>query len=176
MANPLTLDSNPGKNMCTSLRPYFAQNNKRFAAGALLLLSVLCPALARAQEGTAKAAVAPLLYADQMPALPGGGGNAAVAAALQKNFKYPKPTSATPIAGRVVVSLIVEADGSIREAKVVKSPRPDCETAVVAAALKLPRFVPGRHNGQSVPVVITVPLSVLIDPVAPASATATARP
>ena len=161
--------------MYTSLRLRFSQSSKGFAASALLLISVLCPALARAQAGATKA-VPPLLYADQMPALPGGGGNAALVAALQKNFKYPKPASASPIEGRIVVSITVEADGSIREAKVVKSPRPDCEAAVTAAVLRLPRFVPGRHNGLLVPVVVTVPLSFMIDPVAPASATATARP
>jgi len=128
--------------------------------------------LARAQSAPTPA----LLYADQMPALPGGGGNAALVAALQKNIKYPKPTTANPMEGRVVVAITVAADGSIREAKVVKSPRPDCGAAVLAAVQKLPRLVPGKQNGQPVPVVVTVPLLLLMDPVAPVSATATSRP
>ena len=129
--------------------------------------------------GTARAQGAPtpaLLYADQMPALPGGGGNAALVAALKKNIKYPKPATANVMEGRVVVAITVAADGSIREAKIVKSPRADCEAAVLAAVQKLPRFVPGRQDGQLVPVVVTVPLSLLMDQVAPVSATATSKP
>lgn len=144
-------------------------------ASALLLL-VIAVASASAQTVPGKSVVPALLYADQMPALPGGGGNAALVAALQKNLKYPKPISANPIEGRVVVSITVEADGSIRETKVVKSPRPDCQAAVEAAVLRLPKFVPGRQNNTPVPVVVTVPLSFLIDPVAPASATANTQP
>lgn len=144
--------------------------------GLLLLATAVTPTLALAQNTSATSVVPALLYADQMPALPGGGGNAALVAALQKNFKYPKPVTAKPAEGRVVVSITVEADGSIRETKVVKSPRANCNAAVVAAVQRLPRFVPGRHNGQPVPVVVTVPLSVLLDPVAPDSATATTQP
>lgn len=145
-------------------------------AGLLLLAMALIPTLTLAQKTSATSAVPALLYADQMPALPGGGGNVALVAALQKNFKYPKPVTAKPVEGRVVVSITVEADGSIRETRVVKSPRASYDAAVVAAVQRLPRFVPGRQNGQPVPVVVTVPLSMLLDPVAPDSATATTQP
>lgn len=142
----------------------------------LLLFGAVAPLVVCAQTVPGKPVVPALLYADQMPTLPGGGGNAALVAALQKKLKYPKPTSANPVEGRVVVSITVEADGSIRETKMVKSPRPDCESAVAAAVLQLPRFVPGRHNNVPVPVVVTVPLSFMIDPVAPASAIANTQP
>ena len=145
-------------------------------AGLLLLTTAMTPIFVQAQTVPAQSIMAPLLYADQMPTLPGGGGNAALVAALQKNFKYPKPTVAKPIESLIVVSIIVEADGSIRETKVVRSPHPSCDAAVLAAALRLPRFIPGRHNGLSVPVVVTVPLAVLLDQVAPASTTATVQP
>lgn len=138
--------------------------------GLLLLALTLGLPAARAQN----APTAPLLYADQMPALPGGGGNAALVAALQRTIKYPKPTVANPVSGRVVVSITVAADGSVQAAKVVKSPRPDCEAAVLAAVRQLPRFVPGQQGGRAVPVVVTVPLTLLVDQLVPVSATATA--
>ena len=140
--------------------------------GFVALATGLSLGTTRAQNVPAPA----LLYADQMPALPGGGGNAALVVALQKNIKYPKPTTANPMESRIVVAITVAADGSISGAKVVKSPRPDCEAAVLAAVKKLPRFVPGRQDGQPVPVVVTVPLSLLIDQIVPVSATATSRP
>ncbi len=150
--------------------------SKKFAVRRFFGFVALAAGLSLGTAHAQSSAVPALLYADQMPALPGGGGNAALVATLQKNIKYPKPTTANPMEGRVVVAITVAADGSIREAKVVKSPRPDCAAAVLAAVQKLPRFVPGRQNGQPVPVVVTVPLSLLMDQVAPVSATATSQP
>lgn len=102
-------------------------------------------------------------YVEQMPALPGGGGNVAVVAAIQKALVYPNPAGLSQAKGRAVVSIVVEADGSIREAKVVRSPSPSCEQPILAAVRRLPRFVPGRQNGQPVPVVLSLPIAVRLD-------------
>jgi len=156
-------------------------SSPNLAAGVATLVLVLAtagtPLFAQAPSPTSFTPTIPALtYADQMPSLPGGGGNAALVKALQKHFKYPKPASANPVQGRIVVSITVEADGSVREAKVVKSPRPDCEAAMTAAVLHLPRFIPGKQNGRPVPVVVTVPLSFMMDPVPPATAITTMQP
>ena len=143
----------------------------------LLLVLASAPLFAQATTtGPFSPVTPPLTYADQMPALPGGGGNAALVKALQKYMTYPKPASANPVQGRIVVSITVEADGLVREAKVIKCLYPDCEAAVLAAVLHLPRFVPGKQDGRPVPVVVTVPLSFMMDPVPPASAIATVQP
>ncbi len=129
-----------------------------------VLALLVSSALGLSHSAAAQAALPPPLnYADQMPALPGGGGNVAVVAAIQKALVYPNPAGLSQTKGRAVVSIVVEADGSIREAKVVRSPSPSCEQPILAAVRRLPRFVPGRQNGQPVPVVLSLPIAVRLD-------------
>ncbi|MGI4761877.1 MAG: TonB family protein [Janthinobacterium lividum] len=94
-------------------------------------------------------------YVEQMPALPGGGGMSAIIQQIQQNLVYP---SGPPQEGRVFVSFVVLADGSVGDTKVVKSLAPAYDEAVVAAIQQLPRFVPGKQNGRPVAVSFTVPV------------------
>lgn len=94
-------------------------------------------------------------YVEQMPALPGGGGMMAIVQQVQQNLVYPGGPRQE---GRVFVSFIVLADGSVSETKILKSLAPAYDEAVVAAIQKLPRFVPGRQHGRPVAVSFTVPV------------------
>ena len=95
-------------------------------------------------------------YVEQMPQLPGGGGNAAIVAAIQRQLKY--PTGAGVIDGRVFVSFIVAETGDVNSVTVVKRLSEAQDAAVVAAVQQLPRFVPGRQNAKVVAVTFTVPV------------------
>ena len=95
-------------------------------------------------------------YVEQMPQLPGGGGNAAIVAAIQRQLKY--PAGAGVIDGRVFVSFIVAETGDVNSVTVVKGLSEAQDAAVVAAVQQLPRFVPGRQNAKVVAVIFTVPV------------------
>jgi len=95
-------------------------------------------------------------YVEQMPALPTGGGMMAIVQQIQQNLVYP---SGPHQEGRVFVSFVVRADGSVSDTKVVKSLAPAYDEAVVAAIQKLPRFVPGWQGGRPVAVSFTVPIT-----------------
>ena len=95
-------------------------------------------------------------YVEQMPALPGGGGMGAIVQQIQQNLVYP---SGPHQEGRVFVSFVVLADGSMSDTKVVKGLTPAYDEAVVAAIQKLPRFVPGKQGGRPVAVSFTVPVT-----------------
>jgi len=101
-------------------------------------------------------------YVENMPQLPGGGGNAAIVAAIQRNVIYPKAALANRIEGRVFVSFYVDSEGQVREAKIVKGLDPEIDAAVIAAVQKLPRFRPGTQDGKAVSVTFTVPITFAI--------------
>ena len=96
-------------------------------------------------------------YVEQMPELPGGGGNIAIVRAIQEKLVYPKDAPAAE--GNVFVQFVVSADGAVRIARVIKSLAPAYDKAVIAAVLQLPKFVPGRQDGQAVKVSFTVPVT-----------------
>lgn len=94
-------------------------------------------------------------YVERMPELPGGRGIGAIAAAIRERVVPP----ATACSGRVFVSFVVRPDGTVTDAKIVKSLAENCDAAVLAATRKLPRFLPGKQNGRLVAVAFTVPVA-----------------
>ena len=61
--------------------------------------------------------------------------------------------------GRVIVQFVVEKDGSIGEVKVVRSVDKDLDKEAVRIVKTLPKFIPGRQNGQAVSVWYTLPVT-----------------
>ena len=93
---------------------------------------------------------------EQMPTLPGREGPATVQVALQELITYPKRAAD----GEGQVSFVVEPDGRVTRPVMVQGISGAMDEAVLAAALRLPRFVPGRHQGQPVAVRLVVPVVV----------------
>jgi outer membrane biosynthesis protein TonB len=93
---------------------------------------------------------------EQMPELPGRSGSDGLQAALQELISYPELTTN----GNGQVSFVVEPDGRVTRPVMLKSIGNAMDEAVLAAALRLPRFTPGRHNGQPVAVRLAVPVVV----------------
>ena len=91
----------------------------------------------------------------QMPRFPGG------EAALMKyiDSHLQEPQTQEKITGNVVLQFIVQSDGSIDEVKVVRSLHPDYDKEAVSVVKSLPKFTPGRQNGQAVAVWYTVPVN-----------------
>ena len=94
---------------------------------------------------------------EQMPVLPGRSGPAGLQAALQELMEYPERASS----GEGQVSFVVEPDGRVTRPLMLKPINGALDEAVLAAALRLPRFEPGRHNGQ--PVAVRLAVLVLVD-------------
>ena len=94
---------------------------------------------------------------EQMPVLPGRSGPAGLQAALQELMEYPERASS----GEGQVSFVVEPDGRVTRPLMLKPINSVLDEAVLAAALRLPRFEPGRHNGQ--PVAVRLAVLVLVD-------------
>ena len=94
---------------------------------------------------------------EQMPSFPGG--NSALMEYLQQNVKYPVVAQENGVQGRVVVSFVVEKDGSITDVKVVRSVDPSLDKEAARVVKSMPRWIPGKQNGSAVRVKYNVPVS-----------------
>ena len=95
--------------------------------------------------------------AEQMPLFPGG--TNALQAYLEENVKYPDDCKEVCVQGRVVISFFVEKDGSISDAKVVKSVYPSLDEEALRVVSGMPKWCPGKLNGQSVRIKYTIPVN-----------------
>jgi protein TonB len=78
---------------------------------------------------------------------------------LQQNVKYPVVAQENGVQGRVVVSFVVEKDGSITDVKVVRSVDPSLDKEAARVVKSMPRWIPGKQNGSAVRVKYNVPVS-----------------
>lgn len=93
---------------------------------------------------------------EQMPVFPGG--EAALMKWLSNNIQYPPAAMENNVQGRVVVQFVVTKTGAIGEVKVVRSVDRDLDNEAIRVCKKLPKFTPGRMNGQAVNVWYTLPV------------------
>ena len=94
---------------------------------------------------------------EKMPEYPGG--QAALFEYLQKNVKYPADAEKKKVAGRVLVTFVVNTDGSITDIEVVRKTFPSLDAEAVRVISGMPRWKPGEQKGQKVRVKYTVPLT-----------------
>jgi TonB family protein len=99
----------------------------------------------------------PFDVVEQMPQFPGG--PAALMEFLSKNVKYPQEAYKNGIQGRVIVTFVINKDGSISDAKVVKSVDPQLDEEALRVVHSMPNWIPGRQNGEPVNVKYTVPIT-----------------
>lgn len=95
--------------------------------------------------------------AEMMPEFPGG--VKAMARYLRKNANYPERASRAGIEGTVNVRLVVRADGSLSDLKVLNGLGYGCDDEALRVVSKMPRWIPGVQNGVSVPVYTVIPIT-----------------
>ena len=93
---------------------------------------------------------------EEMPSFPGG--NGALMSYLNSNTKYPVVAQENGVQGRVIISFVVERDGSISDVKVARSVDPSLDREAQRVVKSMPRWTPGKQNGQTVRVKYTVPV------------------
>ncbi|MFQ5570527.1 MAG: energy transducer TonB [Rhodothermales bacterium] len=94
-------------------------------------------------------------YADEQPDIQGGLG------AYYIHIEYPQKAIDKGIEGRLVLSFIVEPDGTPSNIRVLKPLHPLCDSSAVGA-LRKTRFIPGRQNGETVRVRMQLPVRFTI--------------
>ena len=108
---------------------------------------------------------------EEMPQFPGGAPK--LMEYLSQNIHYPKDAMEANKQGRVIVTFVVEKDGSISDAKVVKSVDPSLDEEALRVINTMPDWTPGKQNGEPVNTKYTVPITFRLQGKAKETPTAT---
>jgi TonB family protein len=101
----------------------------------------------------------------QNPATPAGfpGGEMASVRFLGANVKYPTIAKENGIQGMVVVGFIVEKDGSITNASIVKDIGGGCGTEAMRVVKTMPKWEPAKQNNQPVRSKVNLPVKFRLE-------------
>ena len=93
---------------------------------------------------------------EKLPAFPGG--TPAFGRFVGKNMRYPAEAKQKNIQGRVFISFVVEKDGAITDAKVLRGIGGGCDEEALRVINLSPKWEPGIQRGKAVRVSYTIPL------------------
>jgi TonB family protein len=94
---------------------------------------------------------------EEMPEFPGGINE--MMKFLQENMKYPEDAKKAGKQGRVIVQYVVDKDGSIIDATILRSVYPSIDAEALRVVNAMPKWTPGKVKGSPVKVKYTLPLS-----------------
>jgi hypothetical protein len=133
--------------------------------GVKLLLFVICTAFSTAllaQQGNTalpKYEIDPkspldtiFHFVDQMPEFPGG------FLVMEKFLKECTAKEKWPVKSSVFLQMIVERDGSLSGIKVLRSNDEYLSAKAVECVMSMPKWQPGKQNGQLKRVLFTIPM------------------
>jgi len=105
--------------------------------------------------------VLPYSAVEAKPTFEGGDANAFVKY-VQQNLKYPDNALENDIEGKVTVNFVVDANGKIRNAKVVKGVDAELDAEALRVIENAPAWTPAKQNGKNVPVNCSIPVTFKI--------------
>lgn len=94
---------------------------------------------------------------EQKPSFPGG--DAAMYKWLGEHINYPAQASEEGVQGRVVVMFDVDKTGQIVNVKIARGRHPALDKEAMRLVKSMPKWQPGRNNGQPVKVTYTLPVT-----------------
>lgn len=98
---------------------------------------------------------------EQMPDFPGGVNE--LFKFINSNLNYPETARRNGVEGKVILRFVVSKTGQVQNVDVVKSVDRDLDNEAVRVVKMLPKFIPGKKNGENVPVWFTVPIAFKLD-------------
>ena len=116
--------------------------------------SVEAPAVVEEEEESSQQI---FTVVETMPEFPGGQG--ALLQYLAKSIKYPVIAQENGIQGRVSCSFVVNKDGSIVDAEVIRGVDPSLDKEALRVIGTMPKWTPGKQRGKPVRVKYTVPVT-----------------
>ena len=91
------------------------------------------------------------------------GGIEAMYKFIYKNVKYPASARRMNVEGSVYVGFVVDADGKISEASVIKGISADCDKEALRVVKLMPKWRPGKQSGRAVRVKYVLPIKYRLD-------------
>jgi len=98
---------------------------------------------------------------DQMPEFPGG--NDSLLLHITKSIKYPSNESLQNIQGKIVCRCVINKNGSVSDIEIIRSLHPVFDAEAIRVIKTLPKFIPGKQNGQAVRVYYTLPITFRLE-------------
>ncbi len=114
---------------------------------------------AKASDATAPADTTKNVVYDiteTLPQFPGGQG--VMMKYLAANIKYPASAVKAKKQGRVIVSFVIQKDGSVTNARIVRSVDPELDAEALRIVKAMPNWTPGTQDGKPVNVRYTIPV------------------
>lgn len=97
-----------------------------------------------------------LMLVEVMPEFPGG--MTALSEFVSRELRYPKEARKKGVEGRVVVTFVVEKDGTISNARVLRGIGSGCDEEAVRVVQQMPTWKPGQQGGKPVRVQFNLPI------------------
>lgn len=94
---------------------------------------------------------------EEVPTFPGG--EKALAKYLRDNLQYPSAASDNGIQGCVMLSFIVERDGSISHIEITRLVDPSLAKEAMRLVKSMPKWNPGKQNGKVVRTRYNLPIN-----------------
>ena len=94
---------------------------------------------------------------EKQPEFPGG--TAELFKYLSKAIKYPVIAQENGIQGRVICAFVVNRDGSVVDAEVLRGVDPSLDKEALRVIGTMPKWTPGKQRGKPVRVKYTVPIT-----------------
>lgn len=98
---------------------------------------------------------------EQMPVFKGG--NDALVNYLVKNIQYPEEARKKNIQGKVYTTFVVEKDGRVTNARVLKGVNDLLDNEAVRVVKEMPKWIPGKEKGKPVRVQFNLPIDFKLD-------------
>jgi len=102
-----------------------------------------------------------LVFVSEMPEFTGGA--AEMYKYLASHLKYPMEARELGIQGRVFIEFIVEPDGSVSHVTVKRGIGSGCDEEAAKVVASMPKWNPGKQNGQAVRVLLTLPVKFVLN-------------
>jgi protein TonB len=96
------------------------------------------------------------IWAEEMPKFPGG--DSELIKFFSQNLVYPEIAKRAEVEGKVILSFIVDKNGNIIDVEVAKSIGAGCDEEAMRVLSIMPRWIPGKQNGNPVLTRINIPV------------------
>ena len=96
-------------------------------------------------------------FLEEVPEFPGGPEK--MMKWLNENVKYPAIAQENNIQGRVMVSFVVEKDGSVSNVNILRGVDPSLDKEAIRLVSAMPKWKPGRQTGKPVRARFNIPVT-----------------
>ncbi|MBO7200978.1 MAG: energy transducer TonB [Bacteroidales bacterium] len=124
----------------------------------LVVVALFCCTSAMAQTVVVDEEI--FLVVENEPEFPGG--EDSLYAYIARNIKYPEAAKKEKIEGRVFVTFVIEKDGQVSSAKILRDIGGGCGEEAIRVVKNMPKWKPGTQRGNPVRFQFNLPVSFML--------------